>query len=61
MKNSKSMNASAAISSQNKETPRNPNTSGAKISGGSKNVNTTGRNGGSGSLRNNPNKSGCNC
>lgn len=61
MKNAKSIGLKADIAAQNAETPRNPNQSGAKISGTQKNLNTSGRNGEAGGYRKNPNTSGCNC
>lgn len=60
MKNAKSIGLKSQIAAQNAETPNNPNTSGKKISGNVKNINTSGANEG-GQARKSPNTSGCNC
>lgn len=60
MKNQKSRMLEPQISAQNAETPRNPNTSGPKLRGNEKNINTSGTNEG-GQARKSPNTSGCNC
>jgi hypothetical protein len=60
MKNAKVIGLQADIAAQNAETPRNPNTSGMKIRGNEKNINTSGKNAG-GQARKSPNTSGCNC
>src|SRR5258708_2645091 len=54
MKNAKAVGLRPSIEAQNAETPRNPNTSGAKISGNQKNINTSGANQG-GQARKSPN------
>lgn len=62
MKNAKSKMLEPQIAAQNSETPRNPNTGGMKISGGARNINTSGANsGGNDNQRKAPNTSGCNC
>lgn len=57
MKNQKAIGLKADIAAQNAETPRNPNTSGAKISGHEKNQNTSGSNASGSGYRKNPNTS----